>query len=77
MITHADLEHDNIVRYKTTWQGSPLPDEQEIIEQLKLATFPDGNSDSPIDLGSDSEDQVKDPKGTEKEEKDRQTEKRD
>ena len=67
--THADLEHDNIVRYKTTWQGSPLPDEQEIIEQLKLAKFPDGNSDSPIDLGSDSEDQVKDPKGTEKEEK--------
>ena len=69
MKTHADLEHDNIVRYKTTWQGSPLPDEQEIIEQLKLAKFPDGNSDSPIDLGSDSEDQVKDPKGKEKKEK--------
>ena len=65
--SHANLEHDNIVRYKTTWQGSLLLDEQEIIEQLKLAKFPDGNSDSPIDLCS--EDQVKDPKGKEKKEK--------
>ena len=75
--SHANLEHDNIVRYKTTWQGSLLLDEQEIIEQLKLAKFPDQDSDSSIDLGSDSssdkdsesEKQEQDPKEKEKEEK--------
>ena len=75
--SHANLEHDNIVRYKTTWQGSLLRDEQEIIEQLKLAKFPDQDSDSSIDLGSDSssdkesdsEKQEHDPKEKEKEEK--------
>ena len=77
MRSHAKLEHDNIVRYKTTWQGSLLLDEQEIIEQLKLAKFPDQDSDSSIDLGSDSssdkdsesEKQEQDPKEKEKEEK--------
>ena len=32
---HAKMEHDNIVQYKTTWQGSILPDEEKIIEKLK------------------------------------------
>ena len=79
--THSNLEHDNIVRYKTTWKGSPHPDEQEIINHLKLAKFPDQvpdqDSDSSIDLGSDassdedseSEKQDQNPKEKEKKEK--------
>ena len=62
---HSALEHDNIVIYKNTWQGSD--DEQEFIDKLKSEKFPDQDSDSSSDGDSDSEKQEQDPK--EKEEK--------
>ena len=51
---HANLEHDNIVQYKTTWQGSILPDEEKIIEKLKCEKFSGGNSESSLDQDSES-----------------------
>ena len=54
VIYHANLEHDNIVQYKTTWQGSILPDEEKIIERLKGEKFSGGNSESSLDQDSES-----------------------
>ena len=50
---HSALDHDNIVIYKTTWQGSPLPDEQKRIDELKL-NYGESASSSTLHWSSDS-----------------------
>ena len=57
---HSKLEHDNIVIYKYTWQGSPLPDEQKRIDELKL-NYGESASSSTLHWSSDSENHEQDP----------------
>ena len=57
---HSKLEHDNIVIYKTTWQGSPLPDEQKRIDELKL-NYGESASSSTLHWSSDTENHEQDP----------------
>ena len=60
---HSALEHDNIVIYKYTWQGSPLPDEQETIDKFRLLklNYGESASSSTLHWSSDSENHEQDP----------------
>ena len=60
---HSALEDDNIVIYKYTWQGSPLPDEQETIDKFKLLklNYGESASSSTLHWSSDTENHEQDP----------------
>ena len=60
---HSALEDDNIVIYKYTWQGSPLPDEQETIDKFRLLklNYGESASSSTLHWSSDSENHEQDP----------------
>ena len=60
---HSALDDDNIVIYKYTWQGSPLPDEQETIDKFKLLklNYGESASSSTLHWSPDSENHEQDP----------------
>ena len=60
---HSALEDDNIVIYKYTWQGSPLPDEQETIDKFRLLklNYGESASSSTLHWSSDTENHEQDP----------------